>query len=174
MSIPHLSLLQKISDLEQKTVQLESDLLALQSKLDTLKTTYDSAKKSEYSRLLEIYTQEKTLLQIQQEVSELRDKEKELKSSLKSQISTHLDSFLARGGILKLVQDIVKKENLRNQKIVVLASKDMVEKIGDLEFQEISGHGVLRLKSEHKTYVLDTNILIPDISEKLFIKLLSA
>jgi hypothetical protein len=174
MSIPHLSLLQKISDLEHKTVQLESEFLTLQTKLDILKTTYDSAKKAEYVRLLEIYTQEKTLLQIQQEISVLRNQEKDIKASLQSQIASRLDSFFKQGGISKLVHDIANKEKDFGREIVVLASQDMVEKIGNSAFKEISGQGLLRLKTDHKTYVLDTDILMSDLSEKLFITLLSA
>ncbi|MEM1312494.1 MAG: hypothetical protein AAGF07_03455 [Patescibacteria group bacterium] len=175
MSIPHLSTLQNISELEQKISSLEQEVVRLQDKLESTKKHYESAKKSEYTRLLGMYTQENTLLKIQTEILDLRESEKTLKQQVSKVIVDCLNGFFENGGLRQLVEKIIHKEQTHKREVKVFFGQNMEDKVKDINVpqEKVSSEDTLRLESEDKTYILDKDILSSSLYEKLFIKLLS-
>ena len=159
LSIPHLSILHKISDLEQKISSLESELARLQSKLEETREHYAQAKKSEYTRLLSVFTQENTLLKIQEEILELRQKEKQLRVDIESKIDTSLQNFFEKDGLEGLVKKIVDKEKTNKRDVKISVSQNLESKVNNLDsyasIEVVSGDDVLRVQAEDKTYILD-------------------
>jgi len=174
MSLPHFSTLQKITELERKISLLQTELSELESNLSKSKDFYKNAEKQEYNRLLEIHTQENLLESIQNEISELRSKEQTLQAGVNNKIQTAIDSFISKEGYAELIQKIWEAENVKNPNLYLELSQDMKDFGAKYPHNIIEGKEFLRIVSNQKTYILDKNILIAELKQKLFVKILSS
>ena len=174
MSLPHISLLKKISELEHKIIVLTQELDTLQARLDETVNFYKTVENNELNKLVEMYTQEKVLLQIKSEIQVLREQENSLRQDLNQNIHSSLNKFLSPANIQKLIELIIKKESKNTSEIKVLASADMSQILEKYKFDLVDGSGKLTIEAGSKAYILDQSVLISQLTDKLFIKLLSS
>ncbi len=169
MNTPNFSDLLRINQYLVEIEELSTQLSSIKQKLEETQKYYEDQLKVEKHRIKQNILQSKLLEKISQELEDLRKKEFNFSTQIKSKISQSIDSFFENGGLREFVRELLSK--LSGAKLV--ATQDMKVFLGDLSFDTTEGTGQIRISTENKTYILDPQPLKDRLQFQILVEKLS-
>ena len=171
MSIPHLSLLQKITDLQEKIESLTNQISIAEKNLDHQIAYQNDRLEVEGRRAFDNFTQQKLLAKFKDAITDIRTHEQSIRNHINEKIDTLITEFIQGNGIQELIQMII--DNNSDKNFTILVGEDCAQLVGKFEYQKSENKSELRVKFGPKMYILDPSSLKTSLSDKLFIKSLS-
>ncbi len=169
MNTPNFSDLLRINQYLVEIEELSTQLSSIKQKLEETQKYYEDQLKVEKHRIKQNILQSKLLEKISQELEDLRKKEFNFSTQIKSKISQSIDSFFLIFGLREFVRELLSK--LSGAKLV--ATQDMKVFLGDLSFDTTEGTGQIRISTENKTYILDPQPLKDRLQFQILVEKLS-
>lgn len=166
MSVPNLNELHRIESLTLLISNLKSEIEQAKNNLHNQKLELDVKLSSAREKSEQEKINKANLAQFEKKVSEIQDKESQIKKDLNSLIASSLDEYFTsidfKNFALSLISNLEKNE----ENVQVLASTDM-SKVFDFKTDESLKSGTLKLITKKAVYTLNPEALRPKLNSIL-------